>query len=335
MIQRTHTYYDIAAVVFSLSIGYMYTQFDFRQWAVQNGHRAVLVGKGEWSDLTIHLDENAGGALLELVTLPLSVERMHSILTKLKREFPIEYQTSTADSYSHIVKWLGDNFDHGWSPETDEDTMAFEYILCGLSLQNTLAGLFWNNMPQVLSYTIFRNRLALFSFLYSLTHAHTQILSTRTHNVRARLTYATPMLFANRNRASQITTSYTVEEMRFCTHTPVKELYSLLGKPRNDNAMKSYLMSFLYTRGGKGTSILVKHFAEQINGDAASPPPGFPKEGMDKVVPEFGLHTKANKPVQLMRRGGQTVRPSSSLRPCSPLSLSRSLSLSLSQIRRI
>ena len=89
--------------------------------------------------------------------------------------------------------------------------------------------------------------------------------------------------------------------------------------------MKSALMRLLYKKGGKGTSILVKHFAEQINGDADHPPPGFPKEGMDKVVPEFGLHTKANKPARLMKRGGRTVRPSSSLCPCSPLSLSLAL----------
>ncbi len=168
----------------------MYIQFDFREWAKQNGHRAVFVGKGEWSNLTIHLDENAGGALLELVTLPLDVDGMASILTKLKTEFPIEHQGSTTESYNHLIKWVRDNFDHGWSPETDEDSMAFEYILCALSLQSLSSGLFWNNMPQV-SYTFFQNRLALFSFLYvcvsvlSLTHthvhAHIYILSIRTH----------------------------------------------------------------------------------------------------------------------------------------------------------
>lgn len=119
---------------------------EFAKWYYKNNHHAAYQGKGAWSNLEIHLDDNSAlgnGTLLELVSKPLTVASISTLLEQLRATLKPTMKKAA------LVAWLKENFDPVNDISIEENRKAYEYVERNMKLQNVGSASFFPRMMQI------------------------------------------------------------------------------------------------------------------------------------------------------------------------------------------
>jgi hypothetical protein len=290
----------------------------FKEWAVKYGHKALFKVKrpsgqkadgppAELAGTEIHLDQGGttglgqASALLELVTSPKSPEDLASTLAALrkgatsKKPDPPPGQPETETGA--LEDWVGRTFERVHSG-TDEDGLnhdeMYEHVL--KSIRAT---------PQT----------GLFPSLAQVTTTHTQEELLRLKNFPTFLKGTAP-----RGRDGHSSPTLTKLDVQKAYVQGRNAIATHLGQLRPFNQIGSDLPPGFKATGSKGTAVLIKHSAQQLepaqNGTTGGIPhttkltklPGYQAKGTQPSTGPAnllgGMQTLANKLAPLHERDG-------------------------------